>query len=274
MLEHKQIGFIGGGAMAEALIKGMLKAGLVQPNQITVSDVVADRLSYLTNTYDISPCADAQQTAGKVDILFLTVKPQVINNVLDTIAPAVSKSTIVISIAAGVTIATLQNKLPAGIAIVRVMPNTPVAVGAGMSAISLGKYANPQTGELAAAIFASVGRVVTVEESVMDAVTGLSGSGPAYAFVLIDALTDAGVRVGFSRQNALLLAAQTLYGAAKMVLDTGEHPAKLRDMVTSPGGTAIAGVHMLEQKGVRAALIDAVVAATNRSREMGKRQHE
>jgi len=158
-----------------------------------------------------------------------------------------------------------------GVPIVRVMPNTAVAVGAGMSAIALGKYASIQAGELASAVFASVGRVVTVNEEAMDAVTGLSGSGPAFAYVLIDALSDAGVRVGFSRSMATTLAAQTLYGAAKMVLETGEHPAKLRDMVTSPGGTSIAGIHVLEQKGVRAALMDAVVAATNRSREMGQK---
>lgn len=270
MLQDKKLGFIGGGAIAEALIRGILKAELVAANQITVNDISEERLSYVNNNYAVSISTDSQDIASKADILFLTVKPQILSNVLDTIAPVVAKTTIVISVAAGVTIPTLQNKMP-GVPIVRVMPNTPVAVGEGMSAIALGKYAGAKTGELAAAIFSSVGKVVTLDESSMDAVTGLSGSGPAYVFVLIDALADAGVRVGLSRQNALILAAQTLLGSAKMVLETGEHPAKLRDMVTSPGGTSIAGVHMMEQKGIRAALIDAVMAATHRSREMGKK---
>ncbi|MDR3589367.1 MAG: pyrroline-5-carboxylate reductase [Negativicutes bacterium] len=270
MLESKRIGFIGGGAMGEALIRGMLKAGMVTAAQITISDVVPERLDYLAGALGVATTLDSAEVAGNSDVLFLTVKPQTIDDVLDTIAPVVAKNTTVISIAAGITITTLQGKLP-GVPIVRVMPNTAVAVGAGMSAIALGRYASVKAGELASAVFASVGRVVTVNEEAMDAVTGLSGSGPAFAYVLIDALADAGVRVGFSRSMATVLAAQTLFGAAKMVLETGEHPAKLRDMVTSPGGTSIAGIHVMEQKGVRAALIDAVVAATNRSREMGQK---
>ncbi|HWR41310.1 MAG TPA: pyrroline-5-carboxylate reductase [Patescibacteria group bacterium] len=270
MLEDQQIGFIGGGAMAEALVRGILKVSLVAPSQIMVADVSNERLEYLASQYQVGVSNETLDLAKKVNVLFLTVKPQVINEVLDTIAPVVAKSTVVVSVAAGVTLATLQGKMP-GVPIIRVMPNTPVAVSSGMSALALGKYASPQIGEMVSTILASVGKVVTVGEELMDAVTGLSGSGPAYAFMLIDALSDAGVRVGFSRQTALLLAAQTLFGAAKMVLETGQHPAQLRDMVTSPGGTAITGVHVLEQNGVRAALIDAVVAATNRSREMGKK---
>lgn len=270
MLESKQIGFIGGGAMAEALIRGVLSAKLVTAAQITVSDVAQERLNFLSANYGVAITLDSREVASKAEILFLAVKPQIINEVLDNIAPVITNTCNLISIAAGITIATLQEKL-SGVPVIRVMPNTAVAVGAGMSAIALGKHASAQSGELASAILASVGRVVTVKEDAMDAVTGLSGSGPAFAYVLIEALADAGVRVGLSRQSALTLAAQTLYGASKMVLETGEHPAKLRDMVTSPGGTSITGVHVLEQKGVRAALIDAVVAATNRSREMGQK---
>lgn len=269
MLTNKQIGFIGGGAIAEALIRGILNAGLVTPSQITVNDISAERLNYLTNTFQILTTLDSQAIAKQSDILFLTVKPQVIGGVIDIIAPVVAKTTVLVSVAAGVTIDTFQNKMP-GVPVIRVMPNTPVAVGEGMSAMTLGKYASTAISEPVAEVFASVGKVVTVNEDAMDAVTGLSGSGPAYAFVLIDALADAGVRVGFPRRTAVLLAAQTLLGAAKMVLETGEHPAKLRDMVTSPAGTSITGIHVLEQNGVRAALIDAVVAATDRSREMGK----
>ena len=270
MLTNKQICFIGGGAMAESIIRGILNAELVMPSQIMVNDISSERLAYLSSSFSIATTLDSQEIVKQADILFLTVKPQVISDVIDTIAPIVTKTTIVVSVAAGVPIAMLQSKM-SGVPIIRVMPNTPVAVGEGMSAMALGKYATKVVSDPVAEVFASVGRVVTVSEESMDAVTGLSGSGPAYAFVVIDALADAGVRVGLSRQTSILLAAQTLLGAAKMVLETNEHPAKLRDMVTSPGGTAIAGVHALEQKGVRATIIDAVVAATKRSREMGKR---
>lgn len=270
MLASKKIGFIGGGAIAESLVKGILNADLIAPSQIMVSDVSQERLKYLTDTFGVATSQDSKEVAAFAEVLFLTVKPQVINDVLLMIAPVVEKSTIVVSVAAGVTLDTLQGKLP-GVPVIRVMPNTPVAVGAGMSAVALGQYASEAAGQLVSDIFAAVGRVVRVKESALDAITGFSGSGPGFAYVLIDALADAGVRVGFSRQTAIELAAQTLYGAAKMVLETGKHPAELRDMVTSPNGTTIAGIHVLEQRGVRAALIDAVVEATNRSREMGQK---
>lgn len=270
MLTDKRIVFIGGGAIAEAILRGILKAGLVSAAQVTVCDVAAERLAYLNSTFAVSTSLDSAEAAAKADVLFLTVKPQVIGGVLDTLSPAVAKTTIVISVAAGITIATLQNKLPE-VPIVRVMPNTPVAVGEGMSAVALGQYADAKSGEIALAVFSSVGKAVKVGEEALDAVTGLSGSGPGFMYVLIDALADAGVRVGLPRQLALTLAAQTMCGSAKMVLETGEHPGKLRDMVTSPGGTTIAGIHVLEQQRVRAALIDAVVAATERSREMGQK---
>lgn len=273
MLQGKKIGFVGSGAMAEALISGIIAAGLITPAQIIVSDISQNRLNYMQEKFEINTTLCIQEVVNEAQILFLTVKPQVIPTVLDTIAPIISPSTLVVSVAAGITIQTLQNKMPR-IPIIRVMPNTPVAVGEGMSVIALGEYAAPQNGEIVFTIFASVGKAIIMDESAMDAVTGLSGSGPGYAFVLIDALADAGVRVGLSRQNSIIMAAQTLLGAAKMVLETGEHPAKLRDMVTSPGGTTIAGIHVLEQKGVRAACIDAVQAATQRSQEMGKKSHE
>lgn len=270
MLQHKKIGFIGSGAIAEALISGMIKAGLVAPTQIVVSDISEKRLDYMQKKFGIQTSISIQEVVQGVNILFLTVKPQVIPTVLQEIAPAISPTTLVVSVAAGITIKTLQDKM-SSIPIVRVMPNTPVAVGEGMSVLALGEYAEQHHGELVLALFSSVGKAIMMDESAMDAVTGLSGSGPGYAFVLIDALADAGVRVGLSRQNALVMAAQTLLGSAKMVLETGEHPAKLRDMVTSPGGTTIAGIHVLEQCGVRAAFIDAVQAATQRSQEMGKK---
>lgn len=270
MLQGKKIGFIGSGAMAEALISGILNAGLVIPTQITVSDISQTRLTYMNEKFGIHTTLAMKEVADEANVLFLTVKPQVIPTVLAGIASYITATTLVISIAAGITIQTLQDKMP-GVPIVRVMPNTPVSVGEGMSVIALGGYAGEESGQLALTIFAAVGKAVRMDESAMDAVTGLSGSGPGYAFVLIDALADAGVRAGLSRQHSITMAAQTLLGAAKMVLETGEHPGKLRDMVTSPGGTTIAGIHVLEQRGVRAALSDAVQAATARSQEMGRK---
>ena len=271
MLENKRIGFIGGGTMCEAMIGGLLHKGLLKPEQITVNDVASSRLTLLQQQYAVKTTDSATKVAGESEILFLTVKPQVMATVLSNIGKVVPKKTIVVSIAAGIKIATMEKYL-LGVPVIRVMPNTPVAVGEGMSAVARGTHADEKTAQLISEMFAAVGRSVVVEESMMDAVTGLSGSGPAFFFLMLDALSDAGVRVGFSRQNALLLSAQTMLGAAKMVLETGEHPGKLKDMVTSPGGTAITGVHMLETHSIRASLIEAVVAATARSRDMGKDQ--
>ena len=271
MLENKRIGFIGGGAMCEAMIGGLLHKGLLKPEQITVNDVASSRLTLLQQQYAVKTTDSATKVAGESEILFLTVKPQVMATVLSNIGKVVPKKSIVVSIAAGIKIATMEKYL-LGVPVIRVMPNTPVAVGEGMSAVARGTHADEKTAQLISEMFAAVGRSVVVEESMMDAVTGLSGSGPAFFFLMLDALSDAGVRVGFSRQNALLLSAQTMLGAAKMVLETGEHPGKLKDMVTSPGGTAITGVHMLETHSIRASLIEAVVAATARSRDMGKDQ--
>lgn len=271
MLAGKTVGFIGGGAMCEAMISGLLNKGLLAPEQVTVNDVVAERLRYLHERYQINISPQVQSVASSSQILFLTVKPQVMPQVLASIGKSVPKKTVVVSIAAGIKIASIEKHL-LGVPVIRVMPNTPVAVGEGMSAVARGTHADEAVAEMISAMFAAVGRSILVEESLMDAVTGLSGSGPAFFFLMLDALSDAGVRVGFSRQNALLMAAQTMLGAAKMVLETGEHPGKLKDMVTSPGGTAITGVHMLETHSIRASLIEAVIAATARSRDMGKDQ--
>lgn len=269
MLSDKKLAFIGAGAMAEALVKGLLANGKLSGRQCTLSDIAEQRLNHLAELYGVKITTDNNSAARQADVLILSVKPQVLGKVLAEISASISSSTLVISIAAGVKLTRLEDSLP-GIPVIRVMPNTPAAVGAGMTAISLGGLASSEHGELALSLFEAVGKAVIVGEELMDAVTGLSGSGPGYAFVLIDALADAGVNVGFNRQTAITLAAQTLLGAAKMVLDTGEHPAKLRDMVTSPSGTTIAGIHTLEKCGVRAALIDAVAAAAKRSAELGK----
>lgn len=270
MVLDKKIAFIGGGNMAGALIKGLLAAGAVKPDHILVTDISFDRLEHLKKIYSIiiqKSNLDAVRGAG---VIVLSVKPQVIEKVLSEIAPAVDDNKLVISIAAGVVIEKIEKALSGKPRIVRVMPNTPALVLAGAAAIAGGKNATSEDLALAQSIFNSVGRAVIVEEKLMDAVTGLSGSGPAYVFMIIDALSDAGVKTGLPRPLALELAAQTVYGAAKMVLETKEHPGKLRDMVTSPGGTTIEGLHALEKGKLRATLMNAVEAATARSRELGK----
>lgn len=271
MLNNLHYGFIGGGAMAESIIKGLLHAQLTAADMITVYDTNISRNTYLQRLFAINTAANGQVVAAEADVLILAVKPNYIGAVAGSIAEVLRPETIIVSIAAGVPLAFLEDQLPNN-PVVRVMPNTPVAVGEGMSAIALGRLADKNHGDIVSNVFQAVGKAAIIQEDAMDAVTGLSGSGPGYAFVLIDALADAGVRAGLGRQMAITLASQTLLGAAKMVIETGEHPAKLRDMVTSPGGTTIAGIHILEQRGVRAALSDAVMAAVDRSREMGRKK--
>lgn len=272
MLTKAKIGFLGGGAMAEALLMGLIKTGLVLTDHICISDINADRLAYLTKKFRVATTQNSRQVAEQSDILFLTVKPQVVETVFELVQSAVKADTLVVSIVAGLTIERIETVFVKN-SVIRVMPNTPLAVGEGMAAIAIGNKATELQAQAVMTIFESVGKAVRVAESDLDAVTGLSGSGPGYAFVMIDALADAGVSVGLPRTLAITLAAQTLLGAAKMVLETGDHPAKLRDMVTSPGGTTIAGIQELERGGVRAALIDAVIAATKRSKDLGKK-HE
>ncbi len=270
MALDKKIAFLGGGNMAEALIKGLIASGMAGPDRILVADVSTDRLTHLKKTYGVLPQKTNVDAVREAGIIILSVKPQVIDKVLAEIAPAVDNTKLVISIAAGVPVTKIERALPAGAHVVRVMPNTPALVLAGAAAIAAGSKATSDDVTLSQDIFNSVGRSVVVEEKLMDAVTGLSGSGPAYVFMIIDALSDAGVKAGLPRQLALELAAQTVYGSAKMVLETKEHPGKLRDMVTSPAGTTIEGLHALEKGKLRATLMNAVEAATARSKELGK----
>jgi pyrroline-5-carboxylate reductase len=202
-------------------------------------------------------------------ILVLAVKPQVVDKVLASVGGEVGKETLVVSIAAGVPLALLEARLPPGTRVVRSMPNVAALSLAGATAIAAGTHAGAPEMEAAKALFDAVGRTVTLDESLLDAVTGLSGSGPAYVMLIIEALADGGVKVGLHRDTALLLAAQTVFGASKLLLDTGEHPGRLKDMVTSPGGTAIAGLHTLESGALRKTLIDAVETATKRAAELG-----
>ncbi|MFA5073382.1 MAG: pyrroline-5-carboxylate reductase [Nitrospirota bacterium] len=270
MFANKKIAFLGGGNMAEALIKGLLAANAVQTDQILVADISYDRLEYLKKTYGIVLQKNNIDAVKKADIILLSVKPQTILSVLGEIASTVEHTKLVISIAAGIPFSKIEPLLPEGSRVVRVMPNTPALVLAGAAGICKGTHATANDLTLVQRIFHSVGKAVIIEEKLMDAVVGLSGSGPAYVFTIIEALSDAGVKAGLGRSLALELAAQTVFGAAKMVLETGEHPGKLRDMVASPGGTTIEGLHTLEKGKIRATLMNAVEAATARSKELGK----
>ena len=269
-MKTRKLGFLGAGNMAGALIKGLLHAGVVDAENIIASDVKSDRLKQLHATHGIRVTQDNHALVREVDVLVLAVKPQVIDKILTDIGGDVRPDTLVISVAAGVPIETIEARLPSDARVVRSMPNTPATALAGATAISAGTHATEDDLATARALFEAVGRVVTLDEALLDAVTGLSGSGPAYIMVIIEALADGGVKVGLHRDTALLLAAQTVFGSAKLLLETGEHPGRLKDMVTSPGGTAIAGLHTLESGGLRRTLIDAVEAATKRSAELGE----
>ncbi len=269
-LTGRLLGFLGAGNMAGAIIKGLLHAHVVPPASILASDVKDERLAQLHAAHGIRTTKDNLALAREVDVLVLSVKPQVLEKTLRLVTPAIRPETLVISIAAGVPIEALEGQLPEGTRVVRTMPNTPATVLAGATAIAAGTHATEEDLATTRALFEAIGRVVMVEESLLDAVTGLSGSGPAYVMLMIEALADGGVKVGLHRDTALLLAAQTVYGSAKLLLETGEHPGRLKDMVTSPGGTAIAGLHTLEAGGLRTTLINAVETATKRAAELGE----
>src|SRR5512135_2278346 len=248
------VGFIGTGNMAEALIRGLIKAGVAGKEQIVGSEPREKRREEMTERYGVRTVPNNVEVARQSEILVLSVKPQVMAKVLDEIGPEIHPHALVISIAAGIPLAAIEGKLPQA-RVIRTMPNTPALVGAGATAIAAGGHATEADLQAAKKIFESVGTTVILEENQMDAVTGLS---------------DAGVKVGLSRYNAQALAAQTVLGSAKLLIDTKEHPGRLKDMVTSPGGTAIAGLHTLEAGGLRTTLINAVEAATKRSRELGE----
>jgi pyrroline-5-carboxylate reductase len=265
----RTIGFIGAGNMAEAMIRGLLRGRDFVPDRIFASAPRAERVGELAASYGIQTTSDNKIPAG-AEIVVLSVKPQILSRVLDEVAETIRPEALVISIAAGVPVATIQARLASGTRVIRAMPNTPALVDAAATAIAGGEHARASDLEDAKKIFDAIGLTVILEESQLDAVTGLSGSGPAYVFLILEALSDAGVKVGLSRRTAQLLAAQTVLGSAKLLLETNEHPGRLKDMVTSPGGTAITGLHTLENGGVRTTLMNAVEAATRRSRELGE----
>lgn len=265
----RTVGFIGAGNMAGALIKGLLHAKLLPPDRIVASDPHGERLGELARQYGIRAVRDNQAVVREAEVVILAVKPQVIDKVLASFAADWRPSSLLISVAAGVPVAAIEFNLPADTRVVRTMPNTAAMVLAGATAISAGTHATDADIALARTLFEAVGRVTVLDESLLDAVTGLSGSGPAYIMLIIEALADGGVKVGLHRDSALMLAAQTVYGSAKLLLETGAHPGALKDMVTSPGGTAIAGLHTLETGGLRRTLMDAVETASLRSEELG-----
>lgn len=267
-LKGLKIGFIGGGAMAGALLSGLAGSGVVEARNLYASDISRERLEQLRDSLNINILQDNIKLVRLAEVVILAVKPGIALPALREAAGSLRPGQTIISIAAGVTVGSLESAAGKDAAVVRVMPNTPALVGAGASAVCPGKKAGRQDVERALAIFNAVGRAVEVPEQMMDAVTGLSGSGPAYMFVILEALADAGVRMGLPRDVASLLAAQTMMGSAKMLLESGRHPGQLKDMVTTPGGTTIEGLYSLEANGLRGALMEAVEAATERSREI------
>jgi pyrroline-5-carboxylate reductase len=269
-IKGQKVGFIGGGNMGEALIKGLLAANLVPPEAIYASDVRIERLRALDQQYGVQLLQENAELVREVDIVILAVKPQILPSVVRQVAAAVTKRKLLISIAAGVSTTTIRAALGKEARLIRVMPNTPALVLEGVTAIAKAEGLEPGDLDIAGEIFSAVGRVVTLEEDLMDAVTGLSGSGPAYVAVVIESLADGGVKMGLDRITAMTLATQTVLGAARLMLETGLHPGALKDMVSSPGGTSIAGIAALEEGGIRTTFIKAVERATQRSRELGQ----
>lgn len=271
---ERTIAFLGAGNMAAALIDGLIAAGTCRPEDLTATDVRPERLKELVDRHGIRGTASNPEAVAEADVVILALKPQVLSVVLDGIKDSLRPEALVVSVAAGVPAHVIEGRLAPGTRVVRTMPNTPALVHAGATGIAPGARASKEDLTLVEQLFGSVGRAVIVSEQLLDAVTGLSGSGPAYVFVMIEALSDAGVKMGLPRDAALELAAQTVYGAAKVVLESGEHPAKLKDRVTSPAGTTIAGVHALEKGGLRNIMFEAVQAATQRADELGKKASE
>src|ERR1017187_1927498 len=270
MATKSNIGFLGAGKMATALAKGFVRAELVVPREIIASDPFDMARKHFAAEIGAKTVVANAEVAKFANVLILATKPDQVSAALAEISGAFTKNHLLISIAAGVTIAKLENVLPADARVIRVMPNTPALVGAGASSFAPGKNASVADAELAKKLLSAVGVALQVKESLLDAVTGLSGSGPAYVYQFIEALSDGGVAAGLPRDIATQLAAQTVLGGAKMVLETGQHPGALKDQVTSPGGTTIEGLHELEKGKLRATVISAVRAATEKSKKLGQ----
>ncbi|WP_321429305.1 pyrroline-5-carboxylate reductase [uncultured Methanolobus sp.] len=269
-LEGKKLGFIGTGKMGSALIKGICNAGLFSPSNVYASDLYEPSLDELKQNVGVNVSTDNAATVNNSDIIVLAVKPQILKKVLAGIKDDINSDKLVISIAAGVKLADIEKEFNEGTRVIRVMPNIAATVAEAASAITQGTNASKEDAEDALTILGAVGSAIQVPENLMDAVTGLSGSGPAYIFPVIEAMADGAVYEGLDRKSALVLAAQTVLGAAKMALETETHPGELKDMVTSPAGTTIRGIKVLEEYGIRSAFMQAVIESSNRSKELGK----
>jgi pyrroline-5-carboxylate reductase len=262
------LAILGAGRMGEALLGGLLRSGWATPDQVRATVRTPDRAQRLAETYGVRADTDSPAAAAEADVLLLAVKPQNLRALLDEIAPKVRPAQTVISVVAGVPTAVIEQCLSDGVPVVRVMSNVPVLVDEAMSAIAAGRHADAQHLAVAEAVLGHVGRVVHLAEEHLDAVTALSGSGPAYFFLLAEAMIDAGILLGLSRDVATELIIQTMVGSAKMLRDTGRHPVELRESVTSPGGTTIAAIRVLEEQRVRAAFLNAIEAAQRRASEL------
>lgn len=266
----ERIGLIGAGQMATALACGWLRAELIRPDSLMASDPSEEARKRFTQATQAPTTANNLEVLQQSQVIVLAVKPQQMGKVFEELRGKVTSQHVVLSVVAGLRLEKLEQALGSNVRIVRVMPNTPCLVGCGVSAYCLGPAAGASDGRLTARLFGAVGQTYQVQEAWMDAVTGLSGSGPAFGFVILEALADAGVRLGLPRELAVGLAAHTLAGAAQMVIATGEHPAVLKDRVASPGGTTIMGLYALERGGLRATLMEAVEAAARRSAELAQ----
>lgn len=266
------IAFVGAGFMGEALIKGLLRSGAYAPEHIVASEPRAEQREALATRHGIRVVDDNLEAVRDASVVVLAVKPQILDGVLLQLKQALAPEALVISLAAGKELASIERGLAGHGRIVRAMPNVACSVAAGATGLAAGANASTADLERAQQVFDAVGMSVVIDEDLLDSVTGLSGSGPAYIFMIVEALSDAGVKVGIARWNSQALASQTVLGAAKLVIESQEHPGRLKDMVCSPGGTAIAAVHTLEKGGLRTTLIDAVETAARRARELGQKK--
>ena len=271
MKEHviNRIAFVGAGNMGQAIIRGLIETNTVAADRIWVSDRRSAVLNHCRDELGVETAASNTDLVKGADIVVLSVKPQIVDDVLDEIRGSLADSALVVSIAAGKSTRSIERRLKAGARVVRAMPNVCSLVGEGATGVARGAHATDNDMASAKTLFDAVGMSVVLDETLIDAVTGLSASGPAFIFMVIEALSDAGVKIGLARWDAHALACQTVFGAAKLTMKTKEHPGRLKDMVCSPGGTAIAGLHRLEAGGLRTTLIDAVEVAAGRARELG-----
>jgi len=270
LLREKRIAFIGCGNMGSALISGILSSGFVNRDSLIATDIRPERLDYIRAKEEISTTRNNREAVQKSDVIVLAVKPQVVDEVLSEIKAVVTEDKVIISIAAGITTAYIEEGIGKKVPVVRVMPNTPVLVKMGASAISPGKYAGEEEEAIAEQMMSKVGIVTKVPENMLDVITALSGSGPAYIFYIIESLVGAGIEMGLSEDDARTLVNHTVLGAARMVMETGESPQVLRARVTSPGGTTEAALKHLDTKGFQKILIDAVKKAAKRAKELSR----